>query len=91
MIEEFTGEMVYWDENLPLYDYQRDTMPWDVGPDTRVGGCLPGAAQLNEFFVRALTKCEKKPCMSAWRSPSRIFIWPWCHTRHCRLQRLAGR
>lgn len=35
MIEEFTGEMVYWDEKLPLDDYQRDTMPWDVGPDVR--------------------------------------------------------
>jgi mono/diheme cytochrome c family protein len=35
MIEEFTGEMVYWDEELPLADYQRDTMPWDVGPDVR--------------------------------------------------------
>jgi len=35
MIEEFTGEMVYWDENLPLEDYQRDAMPWDVGPDIR--------------------------------------------------------
>ena len=27
MIEEITGEMVYWDEELPLDDYQRDTMP----------------------------------------------------------------
>jgi mono/diheme cytochrome c family protein len=35
MIEEFTGEMVYWDEELSLEDYQRDTMPWDVGPDVR--------------------------------------------------------
>ncbi len=35
MIEEFTGEMVYWDEKLPLEDYQRDTMPWDVAPDVR--------------------------------------------------------
>jgi hypothetical protein len=35
MIEEFTGEMVYWDEKLPLEDYQRDTMPWDVTPDVR--------------------------------------------------------
>ncbi|GAF76122.1 unnamed protein product, partial [marine sediment metagenome] len=35
MIEEFTGEMVYWDEQLPLEDYQRDTMPWDVAPNVR--------------------------------------------------------
>ena len=35
MIEEFTGEMVYWDEELPLADYQRDTMPWEVTPDIR--------------------------------------------------------
>jgi hypothetical protein len=35
MIEEFTGEMVDWDEKLPLDDYQRDTMPWDVAPDVR--------------------------------------------------------
>jgi hypothetical protein len=35
MIEEFTGEMVYWDEDLPLADYERDTMPWDVTPEVR--------------------------------------------------------
>ena len=35
MIEEFTGEMVYWDEKLPLEDYQRDIMPWEVSPDVR--------------------------------------------------------
>jgi hypothetical protein len=35
MIEEFTGEMVYWDEELALHDYQRDTMPWDVSPEVR--------------------------------------------------------
>jgi hypothetical protein len=35
MIEEFTGEMVYWDEELPLSDYERDTMPWDVSPEVR--------------------------------------------------------
>lgn len=35
MIEEFTGEMVYWDEELPLADYQRDTMSWDVAPAVR--------------------------------------------------------
>jgi len=35
MIEEFTGEMVYWDEDLPLDDYVRDTMPWDVAPEVR--------------------------------------------------------
>jgi hypothetical protein len=27
--------MVDWDEKLPLDDYQRDTMPWDVAPDVR--------------------------------------------------------
>ncbi len=35
MIEEFTGEMVHWEEELPLEDYQRDAMPWDVGPEVR--------------------------------------------------------
>jgi hypothetical protein len=35
MIEEFTGEMVYWDEELPLDDYIRDTMPWDVAAEIR--------------------------------------------------------
>jgi mono/diheme cytochrome c family protein len=35
MIEEFTGEMVKWNEDLPLDDYQRDTMPWDVRPAVR--------------------------------------------------------
>jgi hypothetical protein len=35
MIEEFTGEMVRWDEELPLDDYERDAMPWDVGPEVR--------------------------------------------------------
>ncbi len=35
MIEEFTGQMVYWDEDLPLADYQRDTMPWEVAPEVR--------------------------------------------------------
>jgi hypothetical protein len=35
MIEEFTGEMVYWDEELPLDDYVRDTMPWDVAAEVR--------------------------------------------------------
>ena len=35
MIEEFTGEMVYWDEKLPLDDYRRSTMPWEVTPEVR--------------------------------------------------------
>jgi hypothetical protein len=35
MIEEFTGEMVRWEEELPLEDYERDAMPWDVGPEVR--------------------------------------------------------
>jgi hypothetical protein len=35
MIEEFTGEMVYWDEELPLDDYVRDTMPWQVAAEVR--------------------------------------------------------
>ena len=36
MVEELTGEMVYWDEDLSvLKDYQRDLMPWQVEPATR--------------------------------------------------------
>jgi hypothetical protein len=35
MIEEFTGEMVRWQEELPLDNYERDLMPWDVGPEVR--------------------------------------------------------
>jgi mono/diheme cytochrome c family protein len=35
MIEEFTGELVRWQEELPLEDYQRDTMPWNVEPEVR--------------------------------------------------------
>jgi mono/diheme cytochrome c family protein len=35
MIEEFTGEMVRWSEDLPLDGYERDTMPWDVEPEVR--------------------------------------------------------
>jgi hypothetical protein len=35
MIEEFTGEMVWWQEELPLDDYVRDTMPSDVGAEVR--------------------------------------------------------
>src|SRR5213079_672453 len=32
MVEELTGEMVYWDEELVgLKGYRRDLMPWDVG------------------------------------------------------------
>jgi mono/diheme cytochrome c family protein len=35
MIEEFTGEMVRWQEDLPLDDYERDKMPWSVSPEVR--------------------------------------------------------
>jgi hypothetical protein len=36
MVEELTGEMVHWDEDLSvLKDYQRDLMPWQVEPETR--------------------------------------------------------
>jgi mono/diheme cytochrome c family protein len=35
VIEELTGEMIRWDEPLPLADYQRDLMPWQVTPDVR--------------------------------------------------------
>jgi hypothetical protein len=35
MIEEFTGEMVRWNEELPLDNYERDTMLWDVEPEVR--------------------------------------------------------
>lgn len=36
MVEELTGEMVYWDEDLSvLNDYERDLMPWQVEPRTR--------------------------------------------------------
>lgn len=36
MVEELTGEMVYWEEDLSvLSDYQRDLMPWQVDAATR--------------------------------------------------------
>jgi hypothetical protein len=36
MVEELTGEMVHWDEDLSvLKDYERDLMPWQVEPETR--------------------------------------------------------
>jgi hypothetical protein len=36
MVEELTGEMVHWDEDLSvLADYQRDLMPWQVTPEVR--------------------------------------------------------
>jgi uncharacterized protein DUF1553 len=36
MVEELTGEMVYWDEDLSvLKDYERDLMPWQVDAETR--------------------------------------------------------
>ncbi len=36
MIEEFTGDVVRWDEELDLMEgYRRDLKPWDVGPETR--------------------------------------------------------
>jgi hypothetical protein len=36
MVEELTGEMVHWDEDLSvLKDYQRDLMPWQVDAATR--------------------------------------------------------
>jgi hypothetical protein len=36
MLEEFTGKVVRWDEELDLMKgYRRDLKPWDVGPGTR--------------------------------------------------------
>jgi hypothetical protein len=36
MVEELTGEMVHWDEDLSvLSDYQRDLLPWQVDAQTR--------------------------------------------------------
>jgi hypothetical protein len=36
MVEEMTGENVYWEDELEvLKHYQRDLMPWQVGPETR--------------------------------------------------------
>jgi hypothetical protein len=36
MVEEMTGEDVYWEDELDvLKHYQRDVMPWEVGPETR--------------------------------------------------------
>jgi mono/diheme cytochrome c family protein len=36
MVEELTGEMVYWDEDLSLLkDYERDLLPWQVEPEVR--------------------------------------------------------
>jgi mono/diheme cytochrome c family protein/cytochrome c553 len=36
MVEEFTGDVVTWEEELDgLSDYRRDLKPWDVGPETR--------------------------------------------------------
>jgi mono/diheme cytochrome c family protein len=36
MVEELTGEMVHWEEDLSLLkDYERDIVPWQVTPETR--------------------------------------------------------
>jgi hypothetical protein len=36
MVEELTGETVYWDEDLSvLKDYHRDLMPWQADAATR--------------------------------------------------------
>ena len=36
MIEELTGELVEWEEELVgLKDYQRDLMPWQADAPTR--------------------------------------------------------
>jgi len=36
MVEELTGEMVHWDEDLSvLKNYERDLMPWQVEPAVR--------------------------------------------------------
>ena len=36
MVEELTGESVYWDEDLSaLKDFQRDLMPWEATPQVR--------------------------------------------------------
>ena len=36
MVEELTGEMVYWEEDVSLLkDYERDLLPWQVDAPTR--------------------------------------------------------
>jgi hypothetical protein len=36
MVEELTGEMVHWEEDLSvLADYERDVLPWQVEPQVR--------------------------------------------------------
>ena len=36
MIEELTGDMVTWEEELTgMKEYQRDLMPWQVPAETR--------------------------------------------------------
>ena len=36
MVEELTGEMVHWDEDLSVLNgYERDLVPWQVDPPTR--------------------------------------------------------
>jgi hypothetical protein len=36
MVEELTGELVHWDEDLSvLKDYERDLLPWQVGAEVR--------------------------------------------------------
>ncbi len=36
MVEEMTGQEFEWDEELDgMKNYQRDLMPWEVGPPTR--------------------------------------------------------
>ena len=36
MVEEMTGEMVHWTEELSvLNNYERDLMPWQVDAQTR--------------------------------------------------------
>ena len=93
MIEEFTGEMVYWDEELPLDDYQRDTMPWDVGAgSSRAGRCLPGAVELERVLVCALdsvidgTAYERHPSHTA----TRFLLRPRRHARHGGVQCAAA-
>jgi hypothetical protein len=55
MVEELTGEMVYWDEDLSvLKEYERDLMPWEVdGPTRALADVCLVLMNSNEFlYVR---------------------------------------
>ena len=57
MVEELTGEMVHWDEDLSvLKTYERDLMPWEVERgDAGPGRSVPGADELQRVPVRAVS------------------------------------